>query len=233
LRIFLIRHADPDYVNDHLTETGHREAAALGKRMAATGLDELYVSPLGRAQVTAGYISQQTGVPIRTERWTCELDWPGITLNGERKAIWDFPGESLPEISGGRRMWDDTSDHWLKQEDYGWRFDELRMASDVFLLRHNFRRENGLYRIEGPSPKNVAVVCHGGFGLAWLAHLLQLPLSLAFTSFWIAPSSVTTILFEQRSEQYAVPRCIGLSDISHLYANGMTCQPRGLIGNID
>lgn len=37
----------------------------------------------------------------------------------------------------------------------------------------------------------------------------------------LAPSSVTTVLFEERTKDYAVPRCIGLGDISHLYASGL------------
>ena len=32
MRILLIRHGDPDYVNDTLTEKGRREAALLAKR---------------------------------------------------------------------------------------------------------------------------------------------------------------------------------------------------------
>ncbi len=47
MQIFPIRHGDPDYSIDDLTEFGHQEAAALGKRMASSGLDELYASPLG------------------------------------------------------------------------------------------------------------------------------------------------------------------------------------------
>lgn len=36
MRILLIRHGDPDYVRDTLTEKGHREAALLGE-MAQIG----------------------------------------------------------------------------------------------------------------------------------------------------------------------------------------------------
>jgi broad specificity phosphatase PhoE len=75
MQIFLIRHGDPDYSIDDLTEFGHQEAAALGKRMGSIGLDELYASPLGRAQTTASYVAKETGLVIQTEPWTCELDW--------------------------------------------------------------------------------------------------------------------------------------------------------------
>ncbi|AOZ93029.1 histidine phosphatase family protein [Paenibacillus crassostreae] len=231
MQIFLIRHADPDYAIDDLTEFGHQEAAALGQRMASIGLDELYASPLGRAQTTASYIAKETGLTIQMEAWTRELDWSGIKMEEGIGPIWDYPGEQIPEVSSGGRIWSDQNDHWLKQEEFRMRYSELQASSDEFLLRHHYQREKGLYRIMEPSTKKIAMVCHGGFGLAWLSHMLQIPLSLAWSSFWIAPSSVSTILFEERSQHYALPRCIALGDTSHLYANGMNARPRGLLGN--
>ena len=53
MRILLIRHGDPDYVNDTLTEKGRREAALLAKRAASMNMGECYKSPLGRAKDTA------------------------------------------------------------------------------------------------------------------------------------------------------------------------------------
>ncbi len=52
MRLYIIRHADPDYVNDNLTPAGHLEAAALGERMASEGLNLIYSSPRGRALET-------------------------------------------------------------------------------------------------------------------------------------------------------------------------------------
>ncbi|WP_438348570.1 histidine phosphatase family protein [Paenibacillus sp. FA6] len=231
MQIFLIRHADPDYAIDNLTEFGHQEAAALGKRMASIGLDELYASPLGRAQTTASYIAQETGLAIQTEAWTSELDWSEVMIEDQMGSIWDYPGEHIPEVFSGKRTWDDKTDHWLMQEEYRTGYSDLQVASDEFLLRHHYTREKGLYRMKQPSTKKIAMVCHNGFGLAWLSHLLQIPLSLAWSVLWLAPSSVTTILFEERSQHLAVPRCTAMGDTSHLYANGMNYQPRGLLGN--
>jgi hypothetical protein len=77
------------------------------------------------------------------------------------------------------------------------------------------------------------VFCHGGFGLTWLAHLLALLLPLVWSGFWLPPSSVTTMLFDERSPEWAVPRCIGLGDVSHLYAAGLQVQARGIMANFD
>ena len=69
MRILFIRHGDPDYVNDTLTEKGRREAAALAERAAALDLGTCFVSPLGRAQATAAYSLEKLG------RTAVTLDW--------------------------------------------------------------------------------------------------------------------------------------------------------------
>ena len=53
MKLLLIRHGDPDYEKDNLTEVGKREAALLAERIAPMDITEYYVSPLGRAQATA------------------------------------------------------------------------------------------------------------------------------------------------------------------------------------
>ena len=40
MRILLIRHGDPDYVNDTLTAKGSREAAQLAKRAVSMNMGE-------------------------------------------------------------------------------------------------------------------------------------------------------------------------------------------------
>ena len=53
MKLLLIRHGDPDYEHDDLTEVGRREAALLAERIAPMPIREYYVSPLGRAKATA------------------------------------------------------------------------------------------------------------------------------------------------------------------------------------
>ena len=58
MKILFIRHGDPDYKNDSLTDTGWAEAKALAKYMAGDGgigyeIDQFFCSPLGRARDTA------------------------------------------------------------------------------------------------------------------------------------------------------------------------------------
>ena len=58
MRLLFIRHGDPDYEHDCLTEKGIREAEYLAERMKTEKMDAIYVSPLNRAQETASFTLQ-------------------------------------------------------------------------------------------------------------------------------------------------------------------------------
>lgn len=232
MRLYIIRHADPDYPNNTITPEGHLEAQALSKRLALHGLDRIYVSPMGRAIDTMRYTAELLKMEYGIEEWTKELNHLKLenTPYG-RLSHWDLPGEV---IRSQEPM--PTHDSWKELSYYAGTqstetFDYLREHSDEFLRRQGFERVGGKYRILDKNQDQVAVFCHGGFGLTWLAHLLELPLSLVWSGFWMPPSSVTTILFDERSDEWATPRCIGFGDVSHLYAEGLPVRPRGIITN--
>lgn len=73
MRILLIRHGDPDYVNDTLTEKGRREAALLAKRAVSMNMGECYKSPLGRAKDTAAPCLEVTGKTAEILDWLQEF----------------------------------------------------------------------------------------------------------------------------------------------------------------
>jgi probable phosphoglycerate mutase len=127
----------------------------------------------------------------------------------------------------------DTWDHRPPFDNPSFRqtIEELGRCSDRFLADLGYRREDGKYRILTGNRERVAVFCHAGFGLAWLSHLLDLPLTLVWCGFYLAPSSVTVVLFDERSADYAVPRCLAVGDTSHLYAAGLPVQPSGIVAN--
>lgn len=66
MRILLIRHGDPDYANDTVTEKGKREVQLLADRLEKENIDKIYCSPLGRAQATAAPTAQRIGKEIHT-----------------------------------------------------------------------------------------------------------------------------------------------------------------------
>jgi broad specificity phosphatase PhoE len=211
----------------------------------------VYTSPMGRAQETARYIARELDLPLQIETWTQELvTWRASASNAGAsdtapaagqggRALWDMDAAlvrsrcrsttgALPDHESQWKLVPGLDDK-IRSD-----FQALVMNSDAFLARHGYTREpNGVYRLtevdaavaraQGTAGRDAAVVvvCHGGFGLTWLAYLLELPLALFWNAFWLAPSSVTTILFETRSPTTAVPRCLALGDVGHLLVAGL------------
>jgi probable phosphoglycerate mutase len=167
------------------------------------------------------------------------LDWTGELIEYKIEPSWgatfafDLAGE---HIRSCRPL--PVHDSWHRTTPFDApvirkKFEKIREHSDAFLAQHGYQREGGRYRILRSNRDRIAVFCHNGFGLTWLAHLLELPLPLVWAGFWLAPSSVTTLLFDERSGDWAVPRCLGVGDVSHLYAESLPVRPRGLLANCD
>ena len=78
MRLLFVRHGDPDYVNDTLTEKGHREAKLLADIIEQYRIDEVYQSPLGRAKDTASYSCKKLGIEPVTLDWLKEF--PAILI---------------------------------------------------------------------------------------------------------------------------------------------------------
>jgi probable phosphoglycerate mutase len=234
MRLFLIRHADPDYPNNTITAAGHLEAAALSRRMARMGLDRIYVSPLGRALHTMQYTADALKMEAVIEPWTAELGWPGIDQEvlGNSMA-WDVHGHTLrlSKTEFTRSNWNQIPP--LDRPEFLEGFQKVQTASDQFFSNLGYHREEEGYRITRGNREKIALFCHGGFGLTLLAHLLDIPLPLMWGGFFLPPSSVTTVLFDERGPQFAVPRCLGVGDISHLYAEQLPMQPSGIKNNVE
>lgn len=229
MRLYIIRHADPDYPNGTITPDGHKEAAVLAERLAGSGVDVIYSSPLGRAIHTMEYTADLLKLPHEVLDWTQEISGMYKELEGYGKftpfntpAEFILDQEPLPSHDDwfGRPFFEEMQ---LKQ-----RIDEIRAGSDALMKRHGYERVGGRYRCIEPNDQKIAVFCHGGFGLAWIAHLLNLPLTVVWAGFWLAPTSVTTIFMDQRSHEWAVPRCIELGDTSHLHKAGLPVKLRGI-----
>ena len=82
VRLYIIRHADPDYDTDRenggsLTDHGRLEAVALGKFLKEQKITHAYSSPMGRARLTAE-LALRDELPeiladLKVENWTKEL----------------------------------------------------------------------------------------------------------------------------------------------------------------
>ena len=171
MRLLIIRHGDPDYEKDSLTEKGWREAALLAERISKLDVAAFYVSPLGRARDTASLTLQ------RMNREAVECDW-----------LKEFPARiSRPDMAEIRRTlaWDWLPQDWTGEEAYFRReewagtevmreggvaqeYEYVIRSFDGLLAEHGYVRDGEIYRAERPNRDTIVFFCH--FGLECVPH---------------------------------------------------------------
>ena len=75
MRLLFIRHGEPDYGNDCLTETGHIQAQRCAERLKSEGIDLIFSSSMGRARQTAQYTADILGKDIQILDYMHEIVW--------------------------------------------------------------------------------------------------------------------------------------------------------------
>ena len=91
MKLLIIRHGDPDYAADSVTEKGTREVEMLAERLSRLDIHTFYVSPLGRAQRTAAPTLQRLHKDAVTLPWLREFQAPVQDPETDRlRNPWDF-----------------------------------------------------------------------------------------------------------------------------------------------
>ncbi len=221
MKLLIVRHGDPDYEKDSLTEKGWREAKYLSERLSNLEIDAMYVSPLGRAKDTASLTLKKLGRTAEEMEWLREFE-PRIIKPDipEKESItWDW----LPQDwTSDERFY--RYDEWYKTEamqngtvkkEYDWVNDNL----DLLLKKHGYERAGHLYKAVEPNNGTVILFCHFGVQCVMLSHLLEISPMNLWHGMCAAPSSVTTLVTEERCQGTAYFRMGSFGDVSHLYAN--------------
>lgn len=217
MKLLLIRHGDPDYSIDSLTEKGHIEAELLSRRIAPMDIKAYYMSPLGRARKTAEYTLNKVGRAAEVLDWAREFDVPVDDGFGGKRLAWDFLPQDWTKIPEyyDRDKWAEV--RLMKDADIRSGILQVHNGLDKLLERHGYKREGELYRAVNPNEDTVALFCHFGVTCVMLSHLLGVSPVVLWHGTIAAPSSVTTLVTEERRAGIAVFRMTGFGDISHLY----------------
>lgn len=227
MRILLIRHGDPDYEKDSLTERGWKEAELLAQRLAQEEITDFYVSPLGRAKDTASLTLRRMNQTAQECEWLREFQ-PRIWKPYEEKqgvhedsVVWDWlPSEWTKSEEFFRR------DQWYTQksmtdagikEEYDW----VVECFDAVLKDHGYVRKGDLYQADWSNRETLVFFCHFGVSCVILSHLLNVSPMVLWHGLSLAPSSVTTLYTEERRRGVVLFRASAIGDTSHLYAGGM------------
>lgn len=222
MRLVIIRHAEPNYEIDSLTERGFIEAEALSDRLAKMDIDAFYCSPLGRAQRTAEPFLKKRG------RGAVTLDWLREFSPKVQKPWKDEPGcawDWLPGVWCERENFYDK-DSWHKETEFTEagvkeEYDRVTRGLDALLAKHGYEREGGYYRAVKPNRDTIVLVCHFGVTAVMLSHLFGVSPMTLWHGTCALPSSVTILNTEERREGIAYFRMSAFGDTSHLYAKGL------------
>ena len=230
--LYIVRHGDPIYETDSLTERGMLQAKAVGKRMYDAKVDRIFSSPMGRAKETAEPACKLLELENNIEEWTHEIGVEKLTPfpDGKMKSITnvqntyfrengniDLPYDKAYECSGINETQMKAAVQYI--EEHG----------NEFLLRLGYQEENGVYRILRNNEERIALFCHSAFAKAWLSVLLHIPIHIMWASFQYTHTGVTIIEFKNNSNGFTAPRCLCFSDVSHLYASGLDLLHNGKV----
>ena len=156
MKILLIRHGDPDYEHDTLTEQGWVEAELLARRLQSAAIDDFYLSPLGRAQDTAGVTLKALGRTGETLPWLREF-WGGFDepYTGKRRCPWNLMPQywTAQEKLLHPTQW--REDGLLRTGDVAEVYDETAVGVDELLARYGLIRQGTCIQaktITKPSP---------------------------------------------------------------------------------
>ncbi len=207
MEFFIIRHADPDYSIDSLTEKGWREAELLSNKLEKMDISEIYCSPFGRAKDTASLTLKKKGMEAKIVDWL--------------KEIGDECRDFLPSYWTGVEEYYSKED-WHKPErmqSTGAKeiCDKAAQGLDQVLAKYGYVRDGNIYRVEKESHEKIALFCHYGISGALLAHLTGVSPVIYWQHFVAAPSSVTRVVTEERREGIATFRIMAYGDTGHLY----------------
>ncbi len=228
MRLIFIRHGDPDYANDSLTEKGFREAEFLKKRVEKWDVKDFYCSPLGRAKATAKPFLTSLNREAAICDWLKEFFVPVKDPVTEKDRIpWDFMPEyfTKEKLLYDKELW--TSAPVMQTGDVKASFENVCKSFDELLAGYGYVREGGYYKVEKHSDDTIVFVCHLGISFVLASHLLGIATPLLWQGFFMPPTSLIVFNSEEREEGRAYFRCQTFGDTRHLTDNGEPVSASG------
>lgn len=222
MRILIVRHGDPDYVHDSLTDKGWREAELLSNRLIHENIDYFYVSPLGRARDTASITLKKLQRTAVTKDWLEEFS-PRIRRPDKlirRTRAWDW----MPADWTAHPEFLDVN-HWHENPVYQEAnikeaYDEVCRGFDELLAEHGYVRDGCMYHTDQGNHDTLCFVCHFGLECVLLSHLLNISPVALWHGMVAQPSSVTEIHTEERRKGEVYFRMSEFGSTEHLYTAG-------------
>lgn len=222
--LYIVRHGDPDYATDSLTEKGILQAEAVGKRLSKAGINKIFSSPMGRARQTAQPLCRMLELEYSVEEWTHEIGQEMFASHpdGRRTSMGGIPSYCFRENGGIDLPFErEMEAPVLNETQMDTVFPYLEENGRDFLERLGYKEENGVYRIIRPNDDRVALFCHAGFARAWISRLLHIPAHIMWAGFNYCHTGVTILDFKNYASGFTAPRCMCYSDMSHYHTEDL------------
>ncbi|MCD8334810.1 MAG: histidine phosphatase family protein [Clostridiales bacterium] len=220
MKLLIVRHGDPNYPSDSLTEKGWREVELLARRLTRQEADYYYVSPLGRARDTASLTLERLGRTAEVCDWLQEfparVEKPN--LPGQQSIAWDWLPQdwmSREDFYSAERRGDDPI---MQAGQVRQQYDYIVENFDALLKKHGYEREGRWYRAVRANNDTIVLFCHFALECVLLSHLWDVSPMILWHGLCAAPTSVTTVVTEERRPGIASFRVTAFGDTSHLYA---------------
>lgn len=218
MRIVFVRHGEPNYEKDCLTERGHEQAKIAAERLRNEDITEIYASPLGRAMETAGYTSELLGLPIKKLDFMEEIYWAlgDGPLYGPGHPWMTVDEMALKGIDLNRPDWRESP--FFKTNRVLECVDRIDKGIDEWLESLGYVR-NGFYydhKTEEKEHRTVALFSHGGSSSVAMGHILNLPFPYVCGLLHIDFTGITVLRMSRRKGPITLP-CMELAnDVRHL-----------------
>lgn len=217
MRILIVRHGDPDYEHDSLTELGRRQAEVVAERLMSEDIETIYSSSMGRAYETALPYANRVNAPIR------KLDFMREIRYGQGEALYTTgnPWDETDKVATEGREILDLNWHespFFRDNVATSDVDRIADATDEWMLELGYRREGLYYRNirEDSDEHTVALFCHGGSGTAMLAHILNLPFPYLCAIIRMRHTAITSIRLNSEPGSRIMPVLELACDAEHL-----------------
>ncbi len=228
MRLIFVRHGEPNYAKDCLTDNGKEQAACTAKRLKDEDIKAVYASPMGRAVETASYTANEHGLAVKTLDFMHEIDWGdvrGDAVSEDEKLEFDGHPWTLgyklltenPQFVGSDK-WHEH--HYFKDNICLQYYQKVSEGMDRLLEEYGLFRKNGLYEYcAGEADKfndTIALFAHGGSGAIMFSHLFNLPFPYVLTSMPYGVCSVSIISFYPEESGIIIPRLELFNDMGHI-----------------
>ncbi len=218
MKIVMVRHAHPNYIDDCLTDLGRLQAEAAALRLQDEGIEKVYSSTRGRAMETAKAFAEKSGLDIIPLDFMREIDWGSLdgTPIPEGGHPWKLATGAVK--SGFDFLMNDWREYpAFKNNKVFSSVDHISDCADAWMAEFGYiRRGESYFCKEDSFQGTVALFSHGGSGTALLSRLTGL--SFGYLCYTLRPdfTAINVLEFPYFPSESVLPRLLIANDSRHI-----------------